>query len=234
MSFQNLLLQELKIRGAKIIHFVDISQIPRNQNKNFPSAVLFGIPLSQPYLKEIRNTPLYVEKMKQNGEISTDEFHLTELKTDQIADDIEYFLRLKGFEAYSQSEKNIVRSGFYNKQLQTTPLPHKTIASLAGLGWIGKHNLLVTPKYGSAISMCSVLTNAPLETVLHQPQQSLCGSCTICKNICVANAIKGTNWSSQLSRNELIDVTKCLTCLECMVHCPFTQKYIDSYYSRLP
>lgn len=218
----------LKNQGAHFIHFVDISHLSEKQNKGFPTAILFGIVLSPDYLTEISNTPAYVEKKKQSKQIQYDEFHLTELKTDQIADKLAHFLKEKGYNTYSQSEDNIAKTGFYNKQNNSTPLPHKTIARLAGLGWIGKHNLLVTPQFGSAISMCAVLTNAPVQTKIHAPIESKCGNCTICVEICPTNALSGNMWNAETSRDNLLDYTQCITCIECLVHCPWTQKYIQN------
>ena len=43
-------------------------------------------------------------------------------------------------------------------------LQHKTVATRAGLGWIGKSGLLVTKEYGSAVRLASVLTDAEFET----------------------------------------------------------------------
>ena len=126
----------------------------------------------------------------------------------------------------SQSEDNIYSTGFYNEKTKSTPLPHKTIAGLAGLGWIGKHNLLVTPEFGSAICMCTVLTDAPIEPVLHTPVNSQCGNCSICKDICSFKAIEGNTWNIRTSRDELVDVYKCNTCLRCLVFCPWTQIYM--------
>ncbi len=82
-------------------------------------------------------------------------------------------------------------AGLYNELTNTTPLPHKTIALLAGLWWIGKHNLLVTPEFGSAISLYTVLTDAPVKTVLHPPARSLFGDCSICWDICSPGALTG-------------------------------------------
>jgi epoxyqueuosine reductase QueG len=38
-----------------------------------------------------------------------------------------------------------------------TELPHKTVATKSGIGWIGKSALLVTKKYGSAIRLTTVV-----------------------------------------------------------------------------
>lgn len=217
--------EELKNQGAEFISFVDISQLTGKQNKGYPNAILFGITLSPKYLQKITNTPGYVLQKIKNNEIEKDEFHLKEIKTDSIADHIAEYIKQKGYTAYSQSENNIYSTGFYDEKRKITPLPHKTIAVLAGLGWIGKHNLLVTKKYGSAISMCTVLTNAPLKTVLLAPSESQCGSCNICEEICHMNAIEGNSWNISISREEIVDVDKCDTCIECLVHCPWTQKY---------
>ncbi|TAJ12884.1 epoxyqueuosine reductase [Marinilabiliaceae bacterium JC017] len=217
---------ELISQGAELVHFVDISHLSEAQNKRYSTAILIGIPLSPHYIRIISSTPDYVPNMIRNKQVKNDEFHLKETKTDKIADYIAHYLTKKGHSAYSQSEDNILSSGFFDEKTKSTPLPHKTIAGLAGLGWIGKHNLLVTPEYGSALSMCTVLTNAPLKTVLHTPSNSKCGNCTICKDICQVNAIKGNTWSIKSTRDDLVDVYKCTTCLKCLALCPWTQNYM--------
>ncbi len=226
MPLNNKLSLKLKEQGADFVHFVDISQLPKEQNKQFKNAILIGIVLSPKYLHKISNTVDYVKNMVKNKQVNEDEFHLKELKTDELADSTANYLTKKGFLAYSQSENNIYATGFYNEKTKSTPLPHKVIAGLAGLGWIGKHNLLVTKEYGSAISMCTVLTNAPLETTIHKLETSKCGACSICQKVCPTNAIKGNHWNINGSRDEIVNVYKCTTCIECLVFCPWTQAYM--------
>ncbi len=224
--FQKELLTEIKKQDVDFIYFVDISHLTMEQNKGYPIAILFGIKLSKNYLLKVAAKPDYVEHMKINKTIKNDEFHLTELKTDKIADYLEEFIESKGFKAYSQSENNILKTGYYDQENKETPLPHKTIAGLAGLGWIGKHNLMVTKKYGSAISMCSVLTDASLESNRQRPIDPLCGDCNICRKICKTNAIKGEIWERGITRERIVDVFLCTTCFQCLVQCPWTKKYI--------
>ena len=226
MPIQNEIITELKRKGADFVHFANISQLSKKQNKGLPNAILFGIILSRKYIEKVSSTPDYVEKMVRSKDMDNDEFHVTEQKTDKLADFIADYISQKGYKAYSQSEDNIYTTGYYDEGNKCTPLPHKTIALLAGLGWIGKHNLLVTPAYGSAVSMCTVLTDAPLQTILHETQTSRCGECIICKNVCPVKAIKGTQWKMGILRNEIVDVGICTTCLLCLALCPWTQKYM--------
>lgn len=220
--------QEIKKRGADFVHFVDVSQLAVEQNKGYPSAILLGIILSPDYIQKITNTTNYVPQMILNNQVIEDEFHMKEIEADRLADYFTRYLSLKGYSAYSQSEDNIELTGFYNENTKSTPLPHKTVALLAGLGWIGKHNLLVTPEYGSAICMCTILTDAPLKTVLNSLSDNQCGSCNICENICQVKAIKGNTWESNISRDEMVDVYKCNSCIECLVFCPWTQTYMKN------
>ena len=67
---------------------------------------------------------------------------------------------------------------------------HKMIAHLAGLGWIGKSCLLVTPDKGSRERFSNLLTNAPLKPVKVM-MKVRCSDCMIYTNICPAKAIKG-------------------------------------------
>lgn len=85
---------------------------------------------------------------------------------------------------------------------------HKMIAHIAGLGWIGKNCLLVTPQHGPRLRLISILTNAPLETVDNPLTQS-CGECTECVKICPVKAIKGKNYEPGESREERFDFFKC-------------------------
>ncbi|MCG8410392.1 MAG: epoxyqueuosine reductase [Bacteroidales bacterium] len=223
---QEKLKTRLYSQGAEIVRFVDISNLSKTENKGYTSAILIGIVLSADFIRQITDTPDYVEKMIRNKQIKEDEFHIKETQTDNLADSTASYLSSMGYLAYSQSEKNILATGFYTEKTKSTPLPHKTIAGLAGLGWIGKHNLIVIPEFGSALSLCSVLTNAPLETILHEPQESKCGNCNICKNICSVKAIKGNLWNPDTTRDEIVDVFKCNTCLKCLALCVWTQKYM--------
>ena len=68
--------------------------------------------------------------------------------------------------------------------------PHKTGAHLAGLGWIGKSCLLVTPEAGPRVRWATVLTNAPLEPT-GTPMDERCGSCQQCVDVCPSRAFTG-------------------------------------------
>jgi epoxyqueuosine reductase QueG len=230
MSLETEIRKELTNRGAAFVYFVDVSHLPEQQTKGLSSAILFGIPLTPEFIQEVANKYDYIQELIQNNRQDEDEFSLKEIAADQMADDLANYLQTKGYPVYSQSEKNLIANGCYDAGTHSTVLPHKTIAGLAGLGWIGKNNLLVTPEYGSAISICTLLTTAPLPAVLHPAGNPKCGACTICKDICPTGAIKGKNWDRNSPRDERIDVYTCTTCLKCLAHCPWTQSYAKNNF----
>ncbi len=108
----------------------------------------------------------------------------------------------------------------------TGTLPHKTVALLSGSGWIGKNNLFITPEYGAAHCLGTVLTDAPLETVVHTPLLPKCGNCSICADVCEKYVLKRKTWHAATPREEIVDVYGCNTCLKCLVHCLHTQLYM--------
>ncbi len=73
-------------------------------------------------------------------------------------------------------------------QKQRGHLSHKEVAQQAGLGWIGRNNLLVNPEFGSRIRLVTVLTDFPLSS--DKPIEDGCGDCRDCLEICPAGAIK--------------------------------------------
>jgi epoxyqueuosine reductase QueG len=61
----------------------------------------------------------------------------------------EYLIKM-GFKAFAQTSTTTIYIDDYK-----TNLPHKTVATRAGLGWIGKCGLLVTNEYGPGIRCTS-------------------------------------------------------------------------------
>lgn len=85
---------------------------------------------------------------------------------------------------------------------------HKVAATCAGIGWIGRNGLLISPVYGPRLSLVTVLTDAPLEA--DGPiEESLCGQCSICVERCPSGALSGEEWSRENPFPDLIDYEKC-------------------------
>jgi epoxyqueuosine reductase QueG len=70
---------------------------------------------------------------------------------------------------------------------QQSHVPHKKIGCLAGLGWIGRSNLLVNPDIGSRFRLVTILTDMPLS--IDDPIDMNCGKCHQCIPVCPAQAI---------------------------------------------
>lgn len=82
----------------------------------------------------------------------------------------------------------IAASQIVDWKAQKAHLSHKHVARLAGLGWIGRNNLLVTERFGSHVRLVTVMTDLPLET--NSPLTVDCGPCRACLNVCPAGAIR--------------------------------------------
>jgi ferredoxin len=107
---------------------------------------------------------------------------------------------------------------------------HKAAAKTAGIGWIGKSTLLVTPEYGPRVCLATVLTDMPLPAAT--PMKNKCGSCRMCVGACPLGALKGPSFADHpRDVNEAIDIKKCgalvnpewedgSLCYECMLACP--------------
>ena len=218
---------ELKSKGAELIRFVNISHLGERQNRQLPNTIVFALSLTAEYVRQVFDTPNYVQaRIDDNFNFDDDEYAQTENKAGEIADNLAKFLIKKGYKAISQSDSELVANEMFNFETKESALPHKTVALLGGLGWIGKNNLLITPEYGAAQCLGTVLTDAPLETVLLEPLLPKCRNCNICTEICEKKVLKGKIWSSSLSRDEIVDVYECSTCLKCLIHCPITQVYM--------
>ena len=114
----------------------------------------------------------------------------------------------------------------------------KFAAVNAGLGWIGKNDVLITEHYGPRIRLSVVLIDVPL---LHGTKvtESRCPyDCNRCVDACPHHALSGVMWDYNAKRNELIDYHLCNqkrsqyikkhgrkhACGICMAACPFGTK----------
>ena len=84
--------------------------------------------------------------------------------------------------------------------VDSAPVMERSWAERAGLGWIGKNKLLISPMFGSFCFIGILLINKELEYDERIPDR--CGSCSRCINACPANALsitEGLNSNSCIS-----------------------------------
>ncbi|MDO6389491.1 tRNA epoxyqueuosine(34) reductase QueG [Pontibacter sp. BT731] len=71
--------------------------------------------------------------------------------------------------------------------VDSAPVLDKAWASKSGLGWVGKHTLLITPQAGSFHFVAELIIDLDLE--YDGPIKDYCGSCTRCLDACPTDAI---------------------------------------------
>jgi len=167
-------------QGADLFGVADIRQVrqefalsPKVRDK-LGRAVCLGVRLSSAILEEIIDAPtrLYFHHYRTLNAL-----------LDQLAIKTANYIQAKGYAALP-----IPASQILDWQKQTGHLAHKKIGRLAGLGWIGRNNLLVNKNFGSQFRLCTVLTNMPLPA--DKPTRDNCGRCRACVVVCPAQAIK--------------------------------------------
>lgn len=216
-------------KGATIIGFADLTEVSEQKRMGFNYGISIATAIDPLTISQINDGPTkeYYNEFKRLNSL-----------LDDLADYSANILQNKGYRAFPLTNRNVV----VDEANWSTILPHKTVATLAGMGWIGKCAVLVNQQFGSAIRITSILTDAPLETAI-PIKESKCGNCSICTEVCPGNAVKGINWSTDLERESYYDAFSCrkearkrtaklgfqLTlCGLCVYSCPYTQKYIKS------
>jgi epoxyqueuosine reductase QueG len=166
--------------GIDLFGVADIAKIKkdfmlsRRSLEKFAKAISLGVRLSKSILEEIENAPtrLYFH-------------HYRTVNTflDQIALKLGNYIQRKGYLSLPIPASQII-----DWQNQKAHLSHKQIGYLAGLGWMGRNNLLVNKDLGAQFRLVSILTDMPLK--VDRPTKEDCGKCIGCVTICPVQAIK--------------------------------------------
>ena len=91
--------------------------------------------------------------------------------------------------------------------VDSAPIFEKRYAVEAGLGWIGRQSLLVTPEFGSFVLLGEIVMTAECDHYDTPYEGVRCGECRRCVEACPNNAIKERH----------IDTSRCISCatIEC-------------------
>jgi epoxyqueuosine reductase len=215
--------------GAAVVGFANLGVLPAGDREGCPTGVSIAVSLDRGVVLGLGAGPTgeYYAEYKRVNTL------LDELSAGAVA-----WLKERGFRAAAR--KATVGSEFDREGLATR-LPHKTLATRAGLGWIGKTALLITETCGSAIRLTSVLTDAPLSAGI-PVEESRCGDCDQCVRACPAGASRNSLWRVGMGRAEIYDAFACRAkarelaaragvdeslCGICIRVCPWTQRYLD-------
>jgi epoxyqueuosine reductase len=218
----------LKANGAVEIGFADLRKLPEDTCSNYSTGISILVKLNPDVITEIKTGPTqkYCEEYKRINNL-----------LDNLADITSEYLIAHGYIAHKTSS-TIKTESLYNG---IPGLPHKTSATLSGLGWIGKCALLITEKYGSAVRLTTVFTNALFDCGTPIVASS-CGQCSACVKRCPGKAVLGNNWRQGAKREEIYNMRLCreavvdlsinqlkldvAICGICIANCPYTLKYI--------
>lgn len=219
-------LKEILIKnGADLVGFADLSHYIDNEIKIGVSVVKAIPPKLINSIDKGPNMEYYDLYYDYNEKLN----NIVKIGAKYIED--------KGYKAFPQTTEVVKEFSNYR-----TKMPHKTVATNSGLGWIGKSALLVTEEFGPAVRLSSILTNAPL-TCGTAITESKCGNCMKCHDACPGEAISGLLWNKNLDRDDFFNILSCrkkareiamnkigkeiTLCGKCFVVCPYTQKYIN-------
>ncbi len=130
-------------------------------------------------------------------------YDVVNIAIDQIALRVANALQKDGYSAFpvpaSKLTSDAMLVGIFSQKLA---------ASLAGLGWIGKSCLLVTPDHGPRVRWVAVLTDAPLDPT-GSPVAPRCGECTACVDACPVGAFSGRMFAEDEPRETRFDAAAC-------------------------
>lgn len=217
--------QDIELWGA-----ADLRDFPTPkdaQGQKFPFALAWAMPVNPQIMASIQQGPnqAYAEEYDRVNERIN---QLSRMLVDELAG---RGFGARALAAAERSDKVNIKGDF----------PHKTAATRAGLGWIGRHCQLITRKFGPWVRLGTVFTDMELPGGV-AVKRHFCGSCRRCVEACPAQALTGQAWYPGIAREEILEVGTCdrwkkdhyfayhqgHVCGICAAVCPYGLKVLTS------
>lgn len=203
----NKIIEYIEKIGVDIVGFADPKLFDRFPKANQPFA----------YLKETKTVIIIGIHLY---DIMLDTWSYPTGKSLHFADSV-----LKNY--CNSISKFLIKHGFLAKVIPYHPgLFLKDSAALAGLGSIGKNNLLITEKYGSQVRLRAIVTSAPLELGNPIYENPYCEDCNLCIDSCPAKAFPNGKYDKKICNDynhanwRILSEYSRLWCNECIESCP--------------
>lgn len=107
--------------------------------------------------------------------------------------------------------------------VDSAPVMEKAFAEKAGLGWIGKHTLVLNQTAGSWFFLGELITNLPLPVDVPETGNH-CGTCEACLKICPTDAFVAP-WQ--------LDARRCISYLTIELKGPIPEEFRESMGNRV-
>lgn len=193
----------------------------------FPRAVSVGVALLDPLVDALPRRAERAVALSYRHHA----YNLVNQRLDHITSRLGGLLQREGHSAMPVPASQTV-----DEQRLIGVFSNKMAAHLAGLGWIGKSCLLITPEVGPRVRWATVLTDAPL-TPTGGPSDERCGACQQCVDVCPPQAFTGQPFRLGEPRemrfaahkcdryfDELEERTGLSVCGMCLYVCPYGLK----------
>ncbi|MHC1683816.1 MAG: epoxyqueuosine reductase [Clostridiaceae bacterium] len=218
----NLYNDVLKIFNKNADILFGISNIDFSHYKSdYKCALVFAVPHSKPldlknYKEETLENLIYESRSRINS-------LLEEISALLIKYQIQYHIPA----VVQSSEETLI-----------APFSFKFAAVNAGLGWIGKNDVVITERYGPRVRLLAILINCDLPLGTPLTRSECPTECNICVNACPYKSLTGDQWDINSNREDLINYKLCNekrslyikthqrkhSCGLCLVSCPIGLK----------
>lgn len=212
-------IKQLFLKYPEVIYgFTNISYSP--YASQYQSALVFAVPYGEQLTPENYTEERFEKGIRDAKEISE-----------------EIILQLKEILDEQNIRYTVPPLAQTSEEELTAPFSYKYAAVHAGLGWIGKNDVVITEKYGPRVRLAVFLADRAFTYGCKITKSRCPDSCTKCIEICPYHALYGVKWDIEALRGDLIDYQLCNqkrslflkthgrknACGLCMAACPVGQ-----------
>lgn len=175
---------------AVLYGFTEISYSPYADR--FSSALVMAVPYGEQLTLDTYTEPRFDQGIQDAK---------TELEA--IVAQLETILREKGVRYW------VPPVAQENETELLAPFSFKYAAVNAGLGWIGKNDVVITRRYGPRVRLSAVLIDARFSYGQRIEKSQCPDDCDLCVRACPCKALKNRQWTIDTPREDIIDYHRC-------------------------